>query len=780
MRIKRWVRKCGGVWAGWLVAVGVVAAPVQADPAFRAVWVDAIYEGFKTTAQIDALVARAQQGNYNAIVAQVMNYQEASGYRGAYWNSSLVPKSPAVASGLDPLAYLCTKAHAAGIEVHAWLVTYRASNNWPPTGNSLLAAHPEWVTVPRAAIGGGPVTLDGHYFLDPGSPDVQEHLISIVRELVTNYPIDGINWDYIRYTQQDAGYPADSTYANSGLARFQRLTGTTEVPAANDSAWSDFRRRTIDELVRRCRMEIAAITSNPRQPLRMTGCLFCPGSASTNFTSTSAYILHQNWKHWVEMGWLDAGTPMNYKNEATYASAYRTWIDRVMSWRADRHMYCGQANYLNTMANSLAQMQYIYAAGAHGSVNYSYYSTTSSGNDWTWYPYMGAQLFTTPASTPTMPWWNPATATEGFLWGRVTDADTGEPIEDATVQAGSLPAVYTDGNGYYVISRIPASEAGTDYVVTAGRADYPAPVTHEAVTVTAGGASRDDFAISMQLPCEDTLLSGFEGYAVGSQVMFRPPRFSGSTSEHLLTSPNVSEATDAVEAFNGTRSCRLAWQFVDNATSRWVRVTTSNAANLPNPTIRLDRPVRIRLRLDAGSLLVTLGVRETGTTAAIGADGGTTGTIELLGASEKIGSAPQGKLLVGRPGMWQTLIFDPASDPIIAMTGDGELSSATGKGTIENLAFASTGQFGPFNVYLDEIEQICTVAQCGDLDGDGDVDSADVIRFRACLTGADLAVVESCRDADLDGDGDVDLADFGFLQRCLSGSAIAADPACGR
>ncbi len=120
--------------------------------------------------------------------------------------------------------------------------------------------------VTQAGMDTGPQQLDGKYILDPGSPAVQEYLVGIVRELVTNYPIDGINWDYIRYTVTDAGYPAVASYADSSLERFGRITGYVGVPPSSDASWQAFRRRTVDELVRRCRAEIPAITSNPRQP----------------------------------------------------------------------------------------------------------------------------------------------------------------------------------------------------------------------------------------------------------------------------------------------------------------------------------------------------------------------------------------------------------------------------------------------------------------------------------------------------------------------------------
>lgn len=207
--------------------------------------------------------------------------------------------------------------------------------------------------------------------------------------------------------------------------------------------------------------------------------------------------------------------------------------------------------------------------------------------------------------------------------------------------------------------------------------------------------------------CTDILLTGFEGYANGTEVMFQHPLYSGSTSEHLATMPDVNEVTDEVAAFDGDKCFKLGWQFVDTTSERWLRATSYNAANVPNPTIELDKPIRVRLRLDSGSLLVTLGVRETGTTAPVGQDGGTTGTIEWVGASSAVGFAPQGKLLTADPGVWQTLVFDPGSDPILGFTGDGVLSSPTNRGTLEHLAFSSTGGVGPFTVYIDEVEQLC-------------------------------------------------------------------------
>ncbi len=494
-------RKWIGAALALLVTAGVVAQGNERTPAFRGFWADAFHSGFKSHSQINALVARAQTGNYNAIIAEVLAYQDTGpGGHGAYWNSSLVPKASDISAGFDPLAVLVNAAHAADIEVHAWIVPFRASTSWPPSGNATLVAHPEWFMVPIDDMGSGPSEVAGYYTLDPGSPDVQQYLVDIVRELVSNYDIDGINLDYIRYVQVDAGYPADETYAKSSLARFRELEWYSGTPPPTGfTPWNDFRRQTISELVRRLHVEIPQITGNPRQPVALTADLITWGNAPSNFIYSDAYALHQDFQHWFAQGWLDAGIPMNYKREHDGAQAawYRNWVNAVIGMANGRHVYCGQGNYLNSKANSVTQLSYCLGVGADGTCNYSYYGTADENldgnweNDWTWYNYVSANLFTTSVPLPAMPWRDPATATEGVVWGRAADPVTDAPIDGALVQLGGVGAARTDGNGYYAITRVPAAPAGTNYVLTADMWDC-AQITVDDVVALPGSFVRVD------------------------------------------------------------------------------------------------------------------------------------------------------------------------------------------------------------------------------------------------------------------------------------------------
>jgi uncharacterized lipoprotein YddW (UPF0748 family) len=470
---------------------------------FRGFWADAFHIGFKSAADVDDMIARAVIGNYNAIVPEVLAYQDYSDVysgHGAYWDSDIVPMAHDIeGAGFDPLAYMVEQAHANGLEVHPWLVAFRVSTSWPPAGNATLTAHPEWLMVPRGSIGDGPTPISGKYTLDPGSPDVQEYLMSIVRELVTNYAVDGIHWDYIRYTTTDAGYPADESYTRSGLARFAEITGYGGIPDIDYGPWNDFRRREVTEVVRRAQVEMATISSNPRQPLRHTAALITWGDAPSDFENTSAWARFQNWREWMEEGYLDAGIPMTYYDYDVYPSWYRNWVDQEMLWRYDRHLFVGPGIYLNSFENSVVEIEYARDAGADGLCTYSYASTTGS-RDWNWYPYVGGTAFSQPATAPPMPWREVTTATEGYVHGRVTDGSTGEPVDDATVQVNGFPVVQTDGNGFYVITHMSAGPDGTSFPLSASDDAYAEDAQRPAVLIERAQYTEANFALGTWLP----------------------------------------------------------------------------------------------------------------------------------------------------------------------------------------------------------------------------------------------------------------------------------------
>jgi uncharacterized lipoprotein YddW (UPF0748 family) len=553
-------RASAGIWRFAVALAACLLASITTLPAqqFRAAWADIFHAGLTSQGDVNTMVSKLVTGRYNAVVVQVLGYMDNSvASHGAHWKSSIVPRSSRVTASFDPLAYLCTQAHANGIQVHAWLggsggAMYRVSlesAGWPPAGNATLAAHPEWMMVPWAnSEGDAVVAINGNYLLDMGSSDAQEYIVSIVRELVTNYQIDGIHWDDEHGgTEYSAGmgFPAytAATYPRSGLARYRANTGYVGTPSATDTTYNNYRRRFKNELIARCQAEIQSIKTNPRQPLRHTAATMAYGGppGTCTFTSEEAYTYYSDWPTMLQNGWLDAAIPMNYKTSAN-DSMYRNWCDRCYScWRYSRHIYMGLGAYLNPMDYTVTQLQYAYGAGLNGAVTYSYGVPSTDAGDW--WSYVAANIYTSTATVPTMPWRNPATATEGLMWGRVKEARTGLYLDDATVIVTGGPTVKTDGNGYYVATLIPAAAGGTVHSTTASKLGMVAQTTN--ATVLAGDIVRYDFVL--------------KGYTATALSSFSPdPACAGTAVSLTATVTGTNGPTGTVEFFDGATSLGTA------------------------------------------------------------------------------------------------------------------------------------------------------------------------------------------------------------------------------
>ena len=95
----------------------------------------------------------------------------------------------------------------------------------------------------------------------------------------------------------------------------------------------------------------------------------------------------------------------------------------------------------------------------------------------------------------------------------------------------------------------------------------------------------------------DTVITDFESFNAGDSALLRQPSFSGTTSGNLrLPAPNEAVVDDTVSE-SGSKSLRVWFQFLDGAPARWVRLTTYQAANVPNPQVDLTKPISMRILL---------------------------------------------------------------------------------------------------------------------------------------------------------------------------------------
>ncbi|MDN4593074.1 family 10 glycosylhydrolase [Polycladomyces subterraneus] len=467
MRMRKWF-VCLSLF-GWLW-MSLVPQPARADSPpreFRAFWVDAFHDGFKTPAQVDKLIADVQKSHANAVIVQVRRRGD------AYFNKALEPRTedPALQPGFDALAYLIEKAHQARprIEVHAWLATLPIWNSATPpkspqhvfnTHGPSAQGRDYWL---MNRVDG--VNRDGaNYVLDPGHPDALDYTVEQYLNVVRQYDVDGIHLDLVRYMGPEWGYNPVS------VERFQQQTGTSGLPDPQDERWKAWRREQVTFLMRKVYLKAIAI----RPDIKVSAAVIAWGAGPSTpeaYRQSAPYTqVMQDWDGWLQKGFIDMAIPMNYDRE--HVDSQKLWYDQWIEWEKDhqygRQIVIGPGVYLNAISGSLAQIKRAQMPSANGNRAagvslYSYAETNKDSlpND-TLYTSLsqpnsyGEPVFAEQAEIPDMPW--KSRPTKGYLMGNVTDAK-GQPVDGVTVeikgQGLNRYESKTDGSGFFGLSDLP-------------------------------------------------------------------------------------------------------------------------------------------------------------------------------------------------------------------------------------------------------------------------------------------------------------------------------------
>ncbi len=775
-------------------------------------------------ATIDDVMQDLAASNFNAVFFQVRGQADVL-YPSPdeVWS----PLIGGVDPGWDPLAYAIDAAHANGIEFHAYINTHtcwQSSSDTPPTNPDHLffahcnAADPaarDWLI---HDVSGQPVQWheSDYVWIAPGVPEFQAYIRRQVLHVVENYDVDGVHFDRIRTPNSGFSYDPIS------LARF---SDPQSNPNALD--FSHWTRDQITRNVRDIYAEIAAVkpqlkvsaavfpnsvtapSSQHQEALvwAQTGGMdtlvpmmyFTGGAGSTWDTRLQQWLAGSGGRH-VVAGQITTEGQSALLDQIGLTRLRGGEGNSIFSWGSFTLWapYLAQVYQTPVALPAMAWKDtpatgivYGYVTSGDGSSPVIDAQVTRSGS-----AYVGLatgdgfySFLLVPPGTYTLTASHPGygeTVLPGVevLAGEVTrrDIDLGvllPPViaevspdpDQAVVQheyARQLILTQGTADSWIMLDGPPGASVDTTGRVSGWTpAGADAGQTFDFAVRASNATTSDDESWTVTVidapPCATISITDFEGFASGAQVLFNRPRFSGTTIGDLATEPDQAEVTDAVDAFSGDSCSVVRWRYLDTSPERWMRLTTFNADSVPNPTIQLDRPLRVRVRVDAGRFRLAVGVRETATTAELGADGGTSGSIEWIGAASDMDGAPQGVLVEANPGVWQTFLFDPLSDPIHSFTGDGALATVTNRGVFEHLAFSVVDTVGPLTVYIDDVDLLCGLPAFGDLNHDGDVGLDDYALFHDCRQGPGVTVAGACLEADSDGDADVDLGDAAAL-----------------
>ncbi|WP_099465825.1 glycoside hydrolase family 10 protein [Parabacteroides provencensis] len=206
------------LWALWIQSAFAMNLPKHE---VRAVWLTTVYgldwphrpattqAGIKAQQQeLCNILDRLQNANFNTVFLQVRLRGNVI-YRSAIEPASKVfSGKEGVMPGYDPLAFAIKECHKRGMECHAWFVTFPlgTAKNVKEQGRlSVVKRQPKLCKL-----------HNGEWYLDPGVPGTTNYILSLVKEIVNNYDVDGIHFDYIRYPEQANRFPDKNVYKMYG------------------------------------------------------------------------------------------------------------------------------------------------------------------------------------------------------------------------------------------------------------------------------------------------------------------------------------------------------------------------------------------------------------------------------------------------------------------------------------------------------------------------------------------------------------------------------------
>ena len=279
----------------------------------KCIWIKA--DSMAKKESIDNALTFAYEYGFDKVFLQVR-------FRGdAYYLSSLVDKSNLIEEDLDPLGYAIELGHSLGLEVHAWVNTYIlwSSSSKPKNSNHLYYTHPEWMEVNIHGKSDSNINIDmpqslnwEGIFLSPNHPQVNNYLSSVFSDLIDNYDIDGLHFDYIRF--QDDIYGYNKVGRNIFEARYgfdpfdieRNIISTkygwslSEIDSVKE-IWKNYKSGNINNLIYNIKNRIDSLDKN----IKLSAAVKANPLISKKKWS-------QDWKSWIDEDLVDFVVTMNY------------------------------------------------------------------------------------------------------------------------------------------------------------------------------------------------------------------------------------------------------------------------------------------------------------------------------------------------------------------------------------------------------------------------------------------------------------------------------------
>lgn len=382
---------------------------------FRGLWVSRYdwtsYGQPANPAKLDEIVQNAALARFNVIFFQVR------GTADAYYTPGLEPWAQRVSGSVlgqppdplwDPLDYLVQAAHAANIQVHAYLNVYPVWDcgalpdpDVMPTPFYYLLKDAHDVTVDDTAVdklnglqwlSNGDVLCDVYRRSTPASGFADEHYLAVAKDLVTRYDIDGIHLDNIRYG-------ANASYDPVSEANYD-----------NTYTYAEWQRRQVNGTVRKFYEQVVPLKAG----LWLSAAVWPVYQKKPEWGWTEPYqqgysTYYQDSKAWLADGYIDSISPMIYPGgvvECPDNNIYWTqerWQTLVADFQMDgngRYIIPGIGTSYCTFDEIEARINMARQIGTAGHALFSYHGLLT--NDY--FQALADGPYAMPATIPTITW----------------------------------------------------------------------------------------------------------------------------------------------------------------------------------------------------------------------------------------------------------------------------------------------------------------------------------------------------------------------------------------
>lgn len=336
---------------------------------FKGVW---IRPKEKNRAEIAKTVASIKSTGIDNIFLETY-YQSYTIFPSKYLASKGIKAQRDEFIGWDPLAVWIEEAHKQGLKVHAWFQTFYAGNdNIAGIPNHVLSVNPNWANVQyRNYESNEPMPSKSEhngYFLDPANPDVQLYLFSLLKEIVANYQVDGVNIDYIRYPASLATEfknHVDSTwgYTEAARAEFKSKYKVDPVKIKHKSKewdkWVCYRQDKVSEFVK-------LLNDIKQSKDIMLSAVIFPSKEE------SSIIKLQDWSKWASGHYVDAFTPLIMSSDTKLASEHMKHLKKEIPWNIKVYPGLFEPFIKANPDDMLKQIVSVREGGAQGVIIFDY------------------------------------------------------------------------------------------------------------------------------------------------------------------------------------------------------------------------------------------------------------------------------------------------------------------------------------------------------------------------------------------------------------------------